>query len=46
MLRESQVVAMLHRAHGTGALAFESAGSAIRIDWISDSLVEVVRAAA
>lgn len=46
MLHESEVVAMLHRAHGTGALAFESAGTAIRIDWSSDSLVEVVRAAA
>ncbi|MEX1004148.1 MAG: BrxA family protein [Acidimicrobiia bacterium] len=46
LLHESQVLGMLHRAHGTGALAFESAGTAIRIDWSSESLVEVVRAAA
>ena len=46
LLDESQVLGMLHRAHGTGALAFESAGTAIRIDWSSESLVEVVRAVA
>jgi hypothetical protein len=46
LLDEGQVVSLLHRAHSSGALAFESAGSAIRIDWCADDLVEVVRAAA
>jgi hypothetical protein len=44
-LRTDQVSEFLHRAHGTGVLSFESAGSAIRIDWAQESLVEVARAA-
>ena len=45
LVRESELLELVHAAHGTGALAFESAGSAIRMDWSSHSLLEVVRAA-
>lgn len=46
LLHQPELLELVHGAHGTGALAFESAGSAIRIDWSSSSLLEVVRAAA
>lgn len=46
LIGDPDLLDLVHRAHGIGALAFESAGSAIRIDWTTQSLAEVVRAAA
>lgn len=45
-LGDPDLVELMHRAQGTGAVAFETAGSAVRIDWPVQSLAGVVRAAA
>jgi Putative inner membrane protein (DUF1819) len=46
LLDPSRVTELFHEAARNGLLRFSSAGSAVRIDWLRDSLSEVARAVA
>jgi hypothetical protein len=45
-LDRARVTELFHEAARTGLLRYSSAGSAVRVDWLQDSLSEVVRAVA
>ncbi len=46
MLDEGRVVELFHEAARSGLLRYSSAGSSVRVDWLHDSLCEVVRVVA
>lgn len=46
LLDERRVVELFHEATRNGLLRYSSAGSAVRVDWLQGSLLEVVRAVA
>ena len=46
LLRPERVDDLLHQAARSGALTYNSVGTAVRIDWHVESLEEAVRAAA
>lgn len=46
LLDQGRVTELFHEAARNGLLRYSSAGSAVRVDWLKESLWEVVRAAA
>jgi hypothetical protein len=46
LLDQARVTELFHEAARNGLLRYSSAGSAVRVDWIQESLSEVVRAVA
>jgi hypothetical protein len=46
LLDESRVTELFHEAARNGLLRYSSAGSMVRVDWLQESLSEVVRAVA
>ena len=46
LLDQARVTELFHEAARNGLLSYSSAGSAVRVDWLQESLTEVVRAVA
>lgn len=46
LLDEGRVIELFHEAARNGLLSYSSAGSSVRVDWLRESLSEVVRAVA
>ncbi len=46
LLDHSRVIELFHQAARQGVLRYSSAGSTVRVDWLQESLSEVVRAVA
>jgi hypothetical protein len=46
LLNQDRIIELFHEAARNGVLRFSSAGSAVRVDWLQESLPEVTRAVA